>query len=103
MFDQENATSIHALNNTNIIQSTCQVNFGTINNQPTQLMVSPINTTSSMNATFSTSTDSAQVAIIAASIAGGIGLCTILICIVGLIVVKNKRNQGKVRRGIFNR
>ena len=106
-----------------ITQSTCQVNFETINNQPSiniQLLTTPTNTITmntavssttdsapiatnmiTMNTTFSSATDSAPIAIAVASVVGGIlGLCIIFICIVGLII-KNKKRQGSIKRGIF--
>ena len=93
-------------------QSTCQVDFATINNQPTAsnqpivtvMMTSTNDTFSATNDTFSAATtNSASLMILLASVAGGIlGLCTIVFCILGLFVVKKrKRKQGKIREGIF--
>ena len=112
---QENIPTDSTFNVTdvNVDQSICQVDFATINNQPATSnqpnlpMTSPINVVipnPSVNDTFSDSaTRSATTnsAILLASVAGGIlGLCTIFICIVGLIVIK-KRKQNKIREGVF--
>ena len=108
---------------TDVNQSTCQVDFATINNplatinqrinnQTTtndQLMTSTINVITPMNDTFNATIDSATpsattnspIMILAASVAGGIlWLCAIFICIVGLFVIK-KRKRNKIREGIF--
>ena len=102
IFDQENTFIISTTSDTNIIESTCQINFETINQQPT-ISYKPVITLdlSSINTTLNTTADSAVSAIIVAAIAGGIsGLFTIFICIVGLIVFKIKKKK-KLRKGIF--
>lgn len=99
-------------------QSTCQFDFATIHNrlatsnQPimhsmtsTFTVITPSTT---VNDAFSVTidpatTNSMPLAILVAAVAGGIlGLCTIVICIVGMFAVKRrKRKQNKVREGIF--
>ena len=49
-------------------------------------------------------TETARSAIAIASVVGGIlGLCVTFICIVGLIVKRNKRRKYKVRKGVFTK
>ena len=85
LFDREDSVNV-----SDITQSTCQVNFNTINNHPT-------------TSTFSISSraDSAPLVITVVSITSSIiGLCIVFICIIGLIV-KKKQKQNSVRRGVF--
>ena len=121
LFGQENADVIRTVSVTDTIQSTCHINF----TQPTTSLITMITptpdqsviptsvvtknsatkdygtVTTDFTTTDSAVTDSTPIAIIAASITGGIiGSCTVFICIVGLII-KNKRKQGRVRRGMF--
>ena len=108
LIGQGNATNISfGITESDVIPSTCQVDFETINNQPavnpqptmSDLTANSATTNLSVNATLSTS---ATLVIVVSSIAGGItGLCIIFICIVGLIAIKTKRKQGNPRRGIF--
>ena len=108
LFGQENAAIISI---SDVSQTTCQVDFKTINNQPTinhQPTMSYLTTMNSatpnlsVNATLNATTDSATSAIIVVSVAGGIlGFCTIFICIVGLISIKIIRKKDNLRRGIF--
>lgn len=95
----ENFVVSRTLTITAATQSTCQINFETIN---VHLMASPTNT-NAVNNTFTskTATDPVPLATIVASTAGGIlGLCIIFICIMG-ILIKKKRKQSGVRRGLF--
>ena len=97
---------------TDITQSTCQVNFNTIYNQPStsiQLVTSTsqastmVTLITTIKATFgvTSTTDSAPLVIIVLSITSGIiGLCIVFICIIGLIV-KKKQKRNNVRRSIF--
>ena len=105
IFGFEDFDIMRTLSITDITQSTCQVNFETINNQPStniQLLTTPTNMIT-MNTTFSSTTDSAPIAIAVASVVGGIlGLCIIFICIVGL-VIKNQKRQDSIKRGIFTK
>ena len=103
IFDFEDFDIMRTLSITDITQSTCQVNFETINNQPStnnQIMTTPTNMLT-MNTTVSSTADSAPIAIAVASVVSGIlGLCIIFICIVGLII-KNKKRRGSIKRGTF--
>ena len=135
IFDLENTDLFHATNDTDVMKSTCQIDFATVNNQPTlinQPMTSPINTAThnlSMNAIFTLTTESAiftvttdpailngttesaifngttestPLAILVVSVTCSIlGLCIIFTCIVGLIVIKKKRRNDTIRKGIF--
>ena len=119
------AAVVHTINVTDVMESTCQVDFATlyiqptvtnqptINNQP--IIPSTINmgtSSPSMNAiftaaiesdTFSGTADTSTLVILLASVAGGmLGLCTISVCVVGLIVINNKKRKKKVRKGIFS-
>lgn len=110
--DVENADIIDATNvATNVTNSICQVDFATINNQP---MTSVINmathttkfTVTTNSASSNGTVDSPQsttVAVLVISIVGGIlGFCIIIIiCIVGLLVIKNKKKQGNIRKEII--
>ena len=86
----DNATDI-------VTESTCQVDFATINNVQPTLTDQPTLKDQLMTKTV-TST------IVFASVIGGtLGLCVTFICIVGLIVIRNKRRKDKVRKGVFTR
>ena len=110
IFGIENTDIIHDTNAADITNTTCQVDFATINNQP---MTSVINVSTQNNmvtvitnsATLNDTVDSSQsdtVAVIVITIVGGIlGICIIVICIVGLIAIKNKRSKDKVRKEII--
>ena len=92
------ATTVHPTSVTSDIQATCQLNSTIISSHtemhPTNIITSSV----SLNTTFSTTPDSPPLAVIAASIAGGIlGLCVIF---VGLIITI-KRKQSKVKRSIM--
>ena len=102
ILDQENISIIPTTTVTTIMESTCTVNFETINNQPT-INYQPMTTHNlSVNATFGTTTDSTTLTIILATTGGSIlGFCTIFICITGIFVIKIKRNQEKPRRNVF--
>ena len=80
-----------------VTESTCQVDFATINNvQPTL--------TNQPTLKDQLKDESVKSAIVLASVVGGIlGLCVTFICIVGLIVIRNKRREDKVRKGVFTR
>ena len=121
------AAIAHTINVTDVMESTCEVDFATLYIQPTvtnQPSISTINNQSmrpstvnvgtsslSMNAiftaaiesdTFSGTADTSTLVILLASVAGGmLGLCTIFVCIVGLIVINKKRKE-KVRKDIFS-
>ena len=139
VFGRENTGIFHAANDIDIMKSTCQIDFATVNNQPTlinQPMTSPISIAThnlSMNTIFPVTTESAifnvttesaifngttesaifngttesatesmPLAILVVSVTCGIlGLCIIFTCIVGLIVIKKKRRNDNIRKGIF--
>ena len=108
----QNFNIIRTVSITDVIQSTCQVNFQTINNQPTasiQLMTTSTNriTTNTtlinptniiaMNNTFSSST---PLTIIIPSVVGGVlGFFIIFICILGLII-RNRKRQHSMKNGV---
>ena len=108
LFDREDSVNV-----SNITQSSCQVNFNTINNHLTtsiQLVMSTSQASTTVTfittintATFSISSraDSAPLVIIVVSITSGIiGVCIVFICIIGLIL-KKKHKQNSVKRGVF--
>ena len=130
VFGRENTGIFHAANDIDIMKSTCQIDFATVNNQPTlinQPMTSPISIAThnlSMNTIFPVTTESAifnvttesaifngttesttesmPLAILVVSVTCGIlGLCIIFTCIVGMIVIKKKRRNDNIRKGIF--
>ena len=80
-----------------VTESTCQVDFATINNvQPTL--------TNQPTLKDQLKDETVKSAIVIASVVGSIvGLCVTFISIVGLIVIKNKRREDKVRKGVFTR
>ena len=105
---------------TDVTQSTCLVNFETINDQPTTSITIPINmiTTNAtlttptnmitVNDTFGSSTDSVPLAAIIPSIVGGIvGLCVIFICILGFIIRmkyrKRQKNDASTLQSVISR
>ena len=85
-------------NVTDITQSTCQVDFATINNVQPTLTNQPTLKDQLVDETVKS-------AVVLASVVGStLGLCCItLICIVGLIVIRNKRRENKVKKGVFTR
>ena len=89
----ENTNIIDATNAANVTQSTCQIDFAI--NSPTNSAV--------LNGTRDPPQQSTTVAVLVISIVGGIlGFCIIIIiCIVGLLVIKNKRKQGNIRKEII--
>ena len=120
MFDFKNFDITRTISITDVIQSTCQVNFETINDQPTTSITTPINmiTTNAtlttptnmitMNDTFGSSTDSVPLAAIIPSIVGGIvGLCVIFICILGFIIRmkyrKRQKNDASTLQSVISR
>ena len=110
MFGFRNLNVIRTISITDITQSTCQVDFQTINNQPTtsiQLMTTPTNMITRnttlipptniipMNDASSSSTDSTPLTIIVPSVVGGVlGLFVIFICILAFIIRNRKRQSG---------
>ena len=112
IFGIENTDIIQATNATDVTNSTCQVDFTTISNQPitSVINISTHNTmfteiTNNYSATLNGTVDSSQsatVAVLVITVVGAIlGICIIMICIVGLIVIKNKRSKDKVRKEII--
>ena len=89
----ENTSIIDATNAGNVTQSTCQIDFAI--NSPT--------TSTVLNGTMDPPQQSATVTALVISIVGGIlGFCIIIIiCIVGLLVIKNKKKQGNIRKEII--
>ena len=89
----ENTNIIDATNAANVTQSTCQIDFAI--NSPTN--------SAALNGTRDPPQQSATVAVLVISIVGGIlGFCIIIIiCIVGLLVIKNKKKQGNIRKEII--
>ena len=82
------------------MESTCQVDYATINNVHSTVINQPTLKHQIMTET----AKSATLAIALASVIGGtLGLCFIFICIVALIVIKNKRRNDKVKKGVFTR
>ena len=119
------AAVAHTTNVSDVMKSTCQIDFATLYIQPTVTNQHTINNQSmipstinvgtsglSMNATFATAiesatysgtTDTSTLVILLASVVGVIlGLCTISVFIVGLIPINKKRKQKEVRKGIFS-
>ena len=98
IFGFKNIDITRTISVTNVTQSTCQVDFETINDQPTtsiQLMTTPTNMIT-VNDTFGSSTDSVPLAAIIPSVVGGIvGLCVIFICILGFIIRMKYRKRQK--------
>ena len=112
LFGFRNFNIIRTVSITDVTQSTCQVDFQTINNQPTtsiQLMTTPTNMITSdttnmiaMNDVFSSSTDSTPLTIIVSSVVGGVlGLFIIFICILGLFI-RSRRRQHNIKNGVSN-
>ena len=122
IYGQENYIITRTASVTNTIQSTCYINFSTVNTQlqsttSTITMITPVpdqstsatsgvttdfmtadSTTTNSAMTDSATTDSVPIAVIAASITGGI--LGLFICTVALIVIRNKR-KNKIRRNTF--
>ena len=111
--DVENADIIDATNvATNVTNSICQVDFATINNQPMTSVINMATHTTKFTVTTNSassngtvdSPQSATVAVLVISIVGGIlGFCIIIIfiCIVGLLVIKNKAKKGNITKENF--
>ena len=120
IYGKENVIITRTASVTDTIQSTCYINFTTVNTHSTTstiTMITPapdqsVSATSGVTTEFMTTdstttdsamtdsamTDSVPIAVIAASITGGIlGLS---ICTVALIVIRNKR-KNKIRRNTF--
>ena len=130
VFGLEYAAAVaHTINVTDVMESTCQVDFATLYIQPTvtnhinnqltinnqSMIPSTVNvgtsslsmnatifTATTESATFSGTMDTSTLVILLASVAGGmLGLCAIFVCIVGLIVINKKRKEN-VRKSIFS-
>ena len=80
----ENTSIIDATNAGNVTQSTCQIDFAI--NSPTA----------------STALNGTRAALVISIVGGILGFCIIIIiCIVGLLVIKNKKKQGNIRKEII--
>ena len=111
--DVEDADIIDATNvAANVTNSICQVDFATINNQPVTSAINMATHTTKFTVTTNSassngtvdSPQSATVAVLVISIVGGIlGFCIIIIiiCIVGLLVIKNKAKKGNITKENF--
>ena len=110
IFGVENTDIAHATNAADVTNSTCQIDFATTYIQPMtsvinmathNTMFTVITNSATLNGTVD-SPQSATVAVLVITVVGAIlGICIIVICIVGLIIIKNKRSKDKVRKEII--